>query len=175
MIANHPRTRRLPPCPSPPMGLSVRSSCLDNLLHRPLSSLGRRIGLHKGPGPIAADRAAHTTSTQLLRMSHPSRFPREPRVAHRWIGEDGAGIIPYPVRHNRRAAVFCRVCRGTRRLHRRPGGGHLTVYQHALSALAAQSTCGNLLDNMFPLYTNAVSQRLGYGAVESRLGPDPVV
>ncbi|TQN65760.1 Efflux pump atB, partial [Colletotrichum shisoi] len=45
-----------------------------------------------------------------------------------------------------------------------------TYHRHASSALAAQSMCRNLLAGVFPLFTNAMFQRLGYGVAGSLLG-----
>ncbi|KAK1987709.1 major facilitator superfamily domain-containing protein [Colletotrichum cereale] len=43
-------------------------------------------------------------------------------------------------------------------------------HQYASSALAAQSMCRNLLAGVFPLFTNVMFQRLGYGVAGSLLG-----
>ncbi|KAF9875308.1 hypothetical protein CkaCkLH20_07128 [Colletotrichum karsti] len=43
-------------------------------------------------------------------------------------------------------------------------------HRYASSALAAQSMCRNLLAGVFPLFTNTMFQRLGYGGAGSLLG-----
>ncbi|KAK7458557.1 hypothetical protein CaCOL14_006988 [Colletotrichum acutatum] len=45
-----------------------------------------------------------------------------------------------------------------------------TYHRYASSALAAQSMCRNLLAGVFPLFTNIMFQRLGYGVAGSLLG-----
>ncbi|GKT52764.1 MFS multidrug transporter [Colletotrichum tofieldiae] len=45
-----------------------------------------------------------------------------------------------------------------------------TYHRYASSALAAQSMCRNLLAGVFPLFTNIMFQRLGYGGAGSLLG-----
>ncbi|OLN81436.1 putative drug/proton antiporter YHK8-like protein 3 [Colletotrichum chlorophyti] len=45
-----------------------------------------------------------------------------------------------------------------------------TYHHYASSALAAQSMCRNLLAGVFPLFTNVMFQRLGYGVAGSLLG-----
>ncbi|KAK6210012.1 hypothetical protein QIS74_11596 [Colletotrichum tabaci] len=45
-----------------------------------------------------------------------------------------------------------------------------TYHRYASSALAAQSMCRNLLAGVFPLFTNVMFQRLGYGVAGSLLG-----